>query len=294
MRYRPLGARGQVVSSISLILEPHPSRQRPSDWVSFVYEALECGVSGFEIAGMDAALGAGLGQALSAIERRLVFVALRIGEGAGRRPQEVSLQAVGAEVRGALERTGLGYLDAVLLNEPVDVGVPALRELSALRSAGLVRGLGAAGEGKGVDTLIEAGALDVVATGFSLLSGWTERRRLRTAIAADMAVLGYGAYPAKQLESLMQPAARTRADPLAGVGGYGFLHTTREWTAEELCIAYALTETCLATVLVRAQSADDVSRLAAIADRELPPGAAAQIEMARFSALADAQSRGAA
>jgi len=288
VRYRPLGARGQVVSAISLVLSPDAERRSASDWVSLIYAALECGISGFEVHAMDSALGEGLAHALGGIDRRMVFVAMRI---AGRRAKAASLAEVGKEVKEVLTRTRLGHLDAVLLHEPSAPKAASLRELGALKSAGVVRALGVAGDGEGVDTLIADGALDVLATGYSLLSGWAERRRIRDAVASDMVVLGYGAYPREQLGPLLERRPKDRANPLAGIGGYGFLQATRDWTPEQLCLAYALTEPSLATVLVTPQSIDHLEQLAAVADRDLPSGAAAQIEMARFSALGEDDAR---
>ena len=288
MRYRPLGARGQVVSAISLVLAPDAERRSAGDWVSLIYTALECGISGFEIRAMDAALGEGIAHALGGVDRRMMFVAQRI---AGRRGKALSLEEVGKQVKDALTRTRLGHLDAVLLHEPSALKAASLRELAALKSAGVVRALGVAGDGEGVDALIADGALDVLATGYSLLSGWAERRRVRDAVASDMAVLGYGAYPREQLAPLLERRTKDRANPLAGMGGYGFLESTRDWTAEQLCLAYVLTEPSLATVLVHPQSIDHLEQLAAVADRDLPSGASAQIEMARFSALGENDTR---
>ena len=288
MRYRPLGARGQVVSAISLVLRPDAQRRSAADWVSLIYAALECGISGFEIRAVDDALGEGLAQALRGFDRGMAFVALRT---AGQRGKAASLAEVGKEVKATLTSTRLGHLDAVLLHEAFAPKAGSLGDLGALKSGGVVRALGVAGDGEGVDALIADGALDVLATGFSLLSGWAERRRVRDAVACDMAVLGYGAYPREQLGPLVERRAKDRANPLAGIGGYGFLETTRDWTAEELCLAYALTETSLASVLVRPQSIEHLERLAAVADRDLPAGVAAQIEMARFSTFGEDDAR---
>jgi len=281
MRYRPLGARGQVISAVSLILEPDPSRRRPADWVPLVYAALECGISGFEIRGLDKALGEGVGQALASVDRRMVFLALRLKTQPGR---HASLEAVSGQIRAAVAATGLEYLDAALLDAPALEPGEALKQLGALKSAGIVRAFGVAGEGEGVDALVAGGRLDIFATEYSLLSGWGERRRVRAAVASDMAVLGYGCFPREALGQLVKPISRTRARPLAGIGGYNFLEHTRDWTSEELCLAYALTEPSLASVQVQARSIDHLGRLAAVPDRELPSVVAAQIEMARFSA----------
>ena len=288
MRYRPLGARGQVVSAVSLILQPEPARRRPAEWVSLIYAALECGVSSFEIRALDTVLGEGVAHALSGMDRRLVFVALRLGVRQGR---QASLSAVGGQGQGALASTGLDYLDAVLMDPPAAVTVEGLKELAGLKSAGLVRALGVAGSDGDVDALVAGGKLDLLATEFSLLSGWSERRRVRAAVACDMGVMAYGCFPKEQIERLVQPRAKDRSNPLAGTGGYSFLQGTRDWTCEELCLGYALTETSLASVLVKAQSIEHLEQLAAVPDRELPSAVSAQIEMARFSSLAEAEDR---
>ena len=288
MRYRPLGARGQVVSAISLILEPDPSRRRPADWVSLIHGALECGVSSFEIRSLDQAMGEGVAAALATVDRRLVFTSLRLSV---RQNAAVSLAAVSGQIRAAVTATGLGYLDAALLGAEALASPQGLKELRALKSAGLVRALGVFGAGEAVDGLVAAGGLDLLATEYSLLSGWAERRRVRSALAADMGVLGYGHFPRERLDALTQPRAKAAGNPLAGMGGYGFLNETRDWACEDLCLAYALTEPSLATMQVRVQSIEHLAQLAAVPDRELPAATAAQIEMARFSSLAEAEAK---
>nr|QQZ51465.1 hypothetical protein JKL49_10895 [Phenylobacterium glaciei] len=78
--------------------------------------------------------------------------------------------------------------------------------------------------------------------------------------------------------------ASSSAPTLAGAGTYAFLHHTHGWTAEEVCLAYALTEPAFASVQVEQFRAESIERLALITDKDLPTGVAAQIEMARFSA----------
>jgi len=64
---------------------------------------------------------------------------------------------------------------------------------------------------------------------------------------------------------------------------YAFLEDSNGWTAEEICLGYALTEPSLTTVQTATQDPDHLHRLALVADRDLPTGISAQIEMARFS-----------
>ena len=84
MRYRPFGRSGVVVSAVTLVIGDDLARRGQSRCVETIDMALEYGVNSFHIetAQPDAAIA--LGQSLSALERRLVFVSMRLG--LGRRP----------------------------------------------------------------------------------------------------------------------------------------------------------------------------------------------------------------
>ena len=73
-------------------------------------------------------------------------------------------------------------------------------------------------------------------------------------------------------------------DPFEGIGGYTFLHRTANWTAEEICLAFTLTEPAVSSAWIETADLNHLDRLADVPDRDLPPGLGAQIEMARFSA----------
>ena len=74
-----------------------------------------------------------------------------------------------------------------------------------------------------------------------------------------------------------------RAQPIEKTGGYEFMRRTSGWAPDEICLGYALTEPAVATVVAEAETPEEVQRLAEVADRELPTGLPAQIEMARFA-----------
>ena len=293
MRYRPIGHSGGIISAITLGLRGDPARPRAGDWVNLIYAALENGISGLDVREPDLALADGLSQALAGVDRRLVFINWRLGSGPagkGVGAADFSAKTLTDQVRAALARTGLQYLDAVMLDDPPP-GAPApdaVEALVQLRSAGLVRFLGVAGESEAIDAHIASGAFDLLQTPFNLTSGWRERHRLRAAGASDMSVFGYRSYPNELRLAGQTQAKATPANPLAGCGTYAFLESTPGWRAEEICLAYALTEPALASVQVMAGSVADLERLAAVADRDMPPGLAAQIEMARFSQSAPA------
>jgi aryl-alcohol dehydrogenase-like predicted oxidoreductase len=288
MRYRPLGPTGMAISVVSLRLDDGAVRPRPTDWQAFLFAAFERGINAFEIVGRHPALIEGLGLALEAVERRLVFVSLRLGVSPAR---DFSPDGMRHLIDSVITRTGMDYLDAVVLDDPhsEELSPYALETLRGIRQSGRARMLGVGGEDEAIDAYISMGAFDLLHTPFSLTSGWKERLRLKAALEHDMGVIGYGYYP----EGLIRaPAAAPqrmslfggRSNPLAHMGGYAFLHEMANWDCEALCLAYALTEPSLASVQISVDSIDALEALAAVSERDLPPGLGAQIEMARFGA----------
>jgi len=280
-----------ATSLVSLRLDDSKARSRPGDWEAFVYAALECGINAFEIVGQHPALIEGLGAALKAIERRLVFVALRLGAHPGR---DFSPDGMRHLIDSVISRTDIDYLDAIILDDPhsEELSPYALETLTGIRQSGRARMLGVGGEDDAIDAYISTGAFDLLRTPFSLTSGWKERLRLKAAIEHDMGVIGFGYYPEGLIRAPM-PAAKSslfggRANPLQHMGGYGFLNDTAYWSSEALCLAYAMTEPSLASVQVSVESIKELETLAEVAERDMPPGLGAQIEMARFGAGAQA------
>jgi aryl-alcohol dehydrogenase-like predicted oxidoreductase len=295
MRYRPFGSAGVAVSAITLRLEDQP-RLRGADWRKLIFAALENGINSFEIDGVSPALIEGATEAFSTVERRLLFIAWRLR---GSSDRALRAQAVHDMVEQALDRTGLGSLDLAVLDDPDTNAFPAetLEQLKALRAARLIRLLGVAGAGETFDAYVASGQFEAMATPFNLASGWIERNRVRAAMSREMAVIAQDYWPNVLREEhkhsfLPKPSLwRRRTDPLADVGGYDFLRNTPGWNAQQICLAYALTEPSLATVQVTASSPAEIEALAAIAERDLPTGCAAQIEMARFSAQEAAKAK---
>jgi aryl-alcohol dehydrogenase-like predicted oxidoreductase len=295
MRYRPFGSAGVAVSAISLRLEDQP-RLRGADWRKLIFAALESGINTFEIDGVSPALIEGATEAFSTVERRLLFIGWRLR---GSSDRALRAQAVHDMIDQALDRTGLGHLDLATLDDPDKNAFPAetLEQLKALRGARLIRLLGVAGAGENFDAYVASGQFEAMATPFNLASGWVERNRVRAAMTREMAVIGQDYWPDVLREEhkasfLPKPSLwRRRTDPLADVGGYDFLRNTPGWNAQQICLAYALTEPSLATVQVTASTPAEIEALAAMAERDLPTGCAAQIEMARFSAQEAAKAK---
>ena len=285
-----------VVSAVSMSLADSAARARPSDWTAIIYAALENGINAFEVVGRHPAIAEGLGMALQSIERRLVFISGRVGSAIapnGATIRDFSPAGMRNLTESAIARSGLGYLDAVVLDDPnsAELNPQTLELLKSLREQGRTKMLGVAGEDDAIDAYISAGAFDLLCTPFSLTSGWKERLRLKAAVDRDMGVMGYNYFPDslhRGAAMAAKPTRATAANPLVGMGTYSFLDNTHNWKSEELCLAYALTEPCLASVQIVADRPDRLESLAAITERDLPPGLGAQIEMARFSPQANA------
>jgi aryl-alcohol dehydrogenase-like predicted oxidoreductase len=291
MRFRPLGPTGMAVSAISLKLSDNPARNTAAAWVPLIYSAFENGVNAFELVGRQPALIEGFAQAVRAVERRLLFVALRLGQanpaaGVGR---DFSADGVLLALESFLARCPIGYVDAVVLDDPdaEELSSRALDGLRAMREAGRARMLGIAGDRPAIETHIASSAFDLVLTPFNLASGWKDRQRLKAATTRDMAVIGYDYWPDQirqgvAVSSRKAPPRKGKA-PLAGAGSYQFLHQTRNWASEEICLAFALTEPSLASVQIVPDRPEQIEALSQVTERDLPVGVAAQIEMARFT-----------
>ena len=278
MRYRPFGITGQTISAVTLALGERPDGDAAR--VRLVYAALEAGISGFEL--RNPAAAPALGQALQALERRMVAVTLRIG-GAQRLDRSEVLRAVEQPLlAGRLVR-----FDAIIVEHPLRLTPDGWEALAATREASRVRLIGVAGEG--MDEALRRPEPDLLCTAYHLGSVWSDRNRMLTAVNAGRTVVGEGYHPQLGAQAAQGAAKRglfglgRKAAPIERTGGYEFLRGTPNWAADEICLAYALTEPSLASIVLDASTPEDVERLAAVPEREMPAGLAAQIEMARFA-----------
>jgi len=291
MRYRPFGVAGKAVSAVSLLLREAPNMSTPFAWRTLAFSAMENGINCFEVAaGLDVA-ALGLGEALGAVERRLIFLSWRLrGDPRG----VLTGQAIAQSIRNGLLKTGAHYFDLVMMDETAyeTLAPDALARLEDLRAAGVCLQIGVTGDGPAVDAGIQSASFDVASTPFSLTSDWQARRRIREASDANMTLVACDPFPATPGRAAPSGPARRgllggRPEPLAGAGTYAFLQDTPGWTQDEICLAYALTEPSFATVQLELFRPDVIERLAAVTDRDLPTGVAAQIEMARFGEVGE-------
>lgn len=304
MRYRPFGRSGSAISNLTMRLGASAVMRGPDYARQLIFQALEGGVNAYVLESADPVLAEIVGGALSVVERDLVTVFLTLGAGDGRRGSERDFSGEG--LTQAMERvlnvSGLGWIDVALLDQPGEDELPqsALQALKALRSAGHIKLIGVAGDGPVMDAYVSTGAFDVLVTPYHANSSWQVRARIRAAREQDMAILASGFFPdslarprkpeaafAPQKKGLFglggKTPAATEHDP---AGSFAFLHHMPGWSAEQLCLAYTLTDPSMSSAVI---DIDTPERLAALIDtpeRDLPAGLAAQIEMARVRSAA--------
>ena len=301
MRYRPFGASGAAISTLTLSLGVTSLARGVAAANDLIYSALEAGINAYRLETADPVLAEVVGQALSNVDRKLLNVSLELGAGDGRKGSARDFSAEG--MTGAIDRclhvSGLGWIDVAILEEPGEDELPqsSLNALKALRATERVRFLGVSGEGEVMDAYVSTGAFDVLGTPFHVNVDWRIRSRVRAAREKDMAILAYDYFPAeldteKKTVELNQPkkglfgfgGSRKKDSPLAHAGTFAFLHRTPYWNAEEICLAHAMTDPAISSVLISARDAERLNALASVPERDMPPGLAAQIEMARVAA----------
>jgi hypothetical protein len=280
VRYRPFAHAGQSVSAITLAIPPG---LKPREADALVCAALENGINGYLIELGDLVGAEALGGACAVVERRMLVIHLRT------RPP---IDRPAAALQATLAAGGLGSADSLLLDLSGEAAIDPgeLLELEALRRDRLVARLGVWGEGEAVDAQLARFTFDVLGTSYNVRSGWAERNRIKAATERGMDILGFGfhidAAKALTAEHAPKPGLRNLFHrPTQGVvHAYDFLRQTPGWTSEQLTLAYALTEPALASVVVQTNDVRQIVALAAAVEREMPPSAAAQIEIARFAA----------
>ena len=302
MRYRPFGASGAAISTLTLNLGVDALSRGMNAANDLIFSALEAGINSYRLETADPVLAEVVGQALTNVDRKLLNVSLELGAGDGRRGSQRDFSAEG--MTGAIDRclhvSGLGWIDVALLEEPGEDELPqsSLNALKALRATERVRYLGVSGSGEVMDAYVSTGAFDVLGTPFHVNVDWRIRSRVRAAREKDMAILAYDYFPAeldteKKAATVHQPkkglfgfggGSKTRNNPLAHAGTFAFLHRTPYWTAEEICLAHAMTDPAISSVLITARDAERLNALSSVPERDMPPGLAAQIEMARVAA----------
>nr|WP_314436746.1 oxidoreductase [uncultured Brevundimonas sp.] len=292
MRYRPFGAAGAAVSNLTFSIGTDTLSGGRDATLDLIYSALEAGINSYRLDAPDPVTAEVLGEALAHVERDLVCVSLNLGVGEGRdAPRDFSAEGMTEAIDQVLNFSGLGWIDVAVLQEPGEheLQQSSLNALKKLRASGRVKLLGVAGGGDVMDAYVSTGAFDVLMTPYDIHSNWKIRNRIRAARQQEMTVFVYdyfrdrrsggrddakAAAPRRGFFGIGAPRVKPTADP------YDFLYTTPRWTAEAISLTYALIDPSIASAIIRVRDKDRLKMLAETPERDLPPGLAAQIEMA--------------
>ena len=293
MRYRPFGRSGLALSTIGLHLPAQVLTKTRGLMEKLLTTALENGINTYHFETADPKMLAAAANIFSVVERRLLFLSISASDTASD-GMTYELAPLKERLRGAIKDSGLMWLDLVLFDK---VGTTTLPQNShdfakTLQRSKMLRYIGARAETADMADLIQSRRFDVVRTGFDIDSSWDKRRQIDAAIAHEMAVFAEDTFPDRYSQAanlIPQDAKRgwfgaKPRNPLAGAGTYAFLHQTPEWTPEELCLGYALSQPSLACIYVTADTPAHLEALAQVPERHLPSSVPAQIEMARFTA----------
>ncbi|QSF55339.1 aldo/keto reductase [Brevundimonas fontaquae] len=296
MRYRPFGVSGAAISNLTLSFGAEALKRGREAGLDLLYSALEAGINSYRLETADPVAAEVLGEALSHVDRKLVYVSLTLGAGDGRSAErDFSAQGMTAAIDRVLHFSGLGWVDMAVLHEPgeTELAQSSLSALKAMRATGRIKLLGIAGGGEVMDAYVSTGAFDALLTPFDINADWKIRNRIRSAREQDMAVFAYDFYKDRRSGPRVAPIVKKG---LFGFGGqkrpqdspqkdaFGFLYRTHNWTAEAICLSYVLTDPTVSSVIVDPTDTDRLATLAAAPERDMPPGLAAQIEMARVVA----------
>lgn len=177
---------------------------------------------------------------------------------------------------------------------PNDLSPLLADTLAGANAAGRIRVAGLGGKRAFLDAHLDAPEFELIEAPFNLRSDWDDRNRVKRAVARGMTVIGCDYYPALQIARRDAGTEPRQGLLRFGLGGkersleqsstYAFLSLYQGWTAEEICLAYALTEPGLSSIHISAAGVRNLPALAAAPEREMPTGVPAQIEMARIQA----------
>jgi hypothetical protein len=287
MRYRSFGDKLTSVSAITLRLDATRRKGQAADWRSFVFAALESGINSFEIGHTSVPMLVGVAEAFAAVERRLFMVGWRTTLTGG------AIETA-RRVNELADSLGLAQIDILTLELDGPLRDPGV--VGDLRLTEVSRWLTVAGPASVLDDAIAGGQFDGMVMKSDPDGGWNDRNRIRAAAARGMGVIAIDV--GLEIGVTDEPPAKSglfdlfRRRPAPPAPGPASRVQVPGWTEQQVAIAHALTDTAISTIMVQPVCAPTLEGLAWAVERDLPAGAQAQIEMARFSGPAVEAERG--
>ncbi|MFT3997879.1 MAG: aldo/keto reductase [Asticcacaulis sp.] len=295
MRYRPFGRSGQALSALGLKVSWVGLRRNRQAVTALLTTAIENGINTFHFTSANLEFLKVAAEALSPVNRKVLFISIAAEEETVLDPaHHYELEPLRERLKGAVRESGLQWIDLLVFHAAGFDQIPdrSWTFIGALRDSGLLRFTGATANSDLIKAVVDDGRFNILKTVFDIDTSWNKRHLLDYAIARGMAVFGHDFFPEtyRRSEDVVPKAARRGwfsskpADPMAGAGTYAFLHQTPGWTAEELCLSFALTQPNLSTLFADPETPSHLEALSEVVERAMPTSVPAQIEMARFSA----------
>jgi len=294
VRYRPFGRSGLALSTVGLRLKSETFARNPALMRKLIVCALENGINTYHFDSLAPAFLQIAAEAFSVVDRKLLFVSATAHEPfQAADPETYALAPLKERLRGAIKDSGLQWLDLLYFAQPgaASLSNDSLNFLHSLQKSKMLRYLGGMGETSDIPALIASEQFSVIQTRFDIDSSWDKRRKIDDAVVRDINIIATDFFPdiyRKAADVVPREARRgffggRPKNPLAGAGTHAFLHQTPDWTPEELCLGYALSQPSMSCILIDAENTDHLESLAEVPERYLPPSVPAQIEMARFN-----------
>ncbi len=293
MRYRPFGRSGLALSTVGLHLSREKLNKNHSLLQKLITTALENGINTYHFDTTEPKMLQAAAEVFAVVERKLLFVSVEAQEPGHVDHSAYALPSLKDRLRAAIKDSGLSWIDLLVFSEDGVAILPeeSLEFVKNLQRSKMLRYVAVEAEAGAMPAIIKSGQFDVIKTSFDIDSTWEKRRQIDNAIAREMNVMAAGFFPdAYRKASDVVPAEARRGwfgikaqNPLAGAGTHAFLHQTTDWTPEQLCLGYALSQPSLACIFVEPSSPEHLESLADVPERHLPPSVPAQIEMARFN-----------
>ena len=294
MRYRPFGRSGLALSNIGLNLRWEKLHKNRSLLQKLIFTALENGINTYHFDSTEPGFLQSASEIFGVVERKLLFVSVNAHEPTQTPDASVcALAPLKERLRGAIKDSGFHWIDLLLFEQPGAAELPddSLNFLDSLKRSKMLRYFGATCEAEDMAALVASGKFDVIKTSYDIDSSWDKRRQIDNAVSKELNVFATDVMPdAYRKASDVVPKEARRGwfgakpvNPLGGAGTHAFLHQTKDWTPEELCLGYALSQSGLSCIFVDADGPDHLESLAAVPERHLPSSVPAQIEMARFN-----------
>jgi len=163
--------------------------------------------------------------------------------------------------------------------------------LGDLRQADISRWFAVSGPNTVLDDAILSSNFDGIALKLDPEGGWNERNRIKAAsnsgtgvIALDFDVAVASTENQAPRHGLLSLFKRRRPASKAAQ----FSVDVAGWTEQQVAIVLTLTDPSISSLVVQPNSVSALESLAWCVEQDLPAGAQAQIDMARFSAAAEA------